>query len=218
METNYAKLEDQISEVRCKVNAFRNESIHLNNINDVLTFYNYTRILKNEIGRLFRAYNNLPNFNDVSDPTYITQKSHMHKSIDELSVELTAHCSIFTEPIIVIHLEEIVKSNEQTKRMQTTQFAIFSIFITIIAFISTNIGIFKSVDENGNSIIDLKSVLTINLTYLIFSSVLFIYILLMLGFISKTDSRRMKLVKLFGAFGLPFMLIIVLIILAFCMK
>ena len=112
-------------------------------------------------------------------------------------------------PINQVLVNKTLELQDSYRRHQGLQLAVFSIVLTILAFVLTNAKILAATD------IDFKNVLLVNLSFLLSADVLFSFIYLFLGPIFYSKKGKLRI---FTFIILPIMLISAIALVAIFMK
>lgn len=109
----------------------------------------------------------------------------------------------------IVHVKTMEDKMEKT---QVMNFTVFSIFMTILTFLLSNIVVASRTD------FDLKKMVITNLTLLLVASVLFLFIGTFLGFVGKGNGRFVKFLKTFLLFVMPVIIATALVLVTIFME
>lgn len=200
-DKNYAELKAQIDRIDSKILALMETSEKTNggDIQDVLKFNSdYVAIIKDleKITEKMLKYDK-------------TRTCDLWDKTDSLYDDINYIYDTSSIPINNIIATKTLELEESYRKSQGLQLAVFSIVLSILAFVLTNA---KILGADG---IDFKNVLLVNLSFILCTDVLFSLIYLFMGpvFYSKKGHLR-----IFSFIILPIILIIALVLIAIFMK
>ncbi len=168
-------------------------------LNDALGFYNKYLNVEKELKA-------------VSLEIFVLDKKvseHLYDRVETIEYDLTYIYELTSHHInklIICSTQDLQESN---KKSQGLQLAVFSIVLTILAFVLTNAKILAT------SEIDFKNVLLVNLSYILSADVLFTFIYLFLG---PTFYGKKGKLRIFAFIILPILLIFAIVGIALLMK
>lgn len=138
-----------------------------------------------------------------------TRTCDLWDKIDSLNDDINYIYDTSSIPINNIIAEKTLELEESYRKSQGLQLAVFSIVLSILAFVLTNAKIL------GAEGIDFKNVLLVNISFILCTDVLFSLIYLFMGpvFYSKKGHLR-----IFTFIILPIILVIALVLIAVFMK
>lgn len=200
-DKEYNKIVSEISKLEDRVLKLMDTSEHIfgGDVDIILAFNSeYTAIIKEleKIVEEIRKYDKLGHVDlwDKTDSLY----DDLNYIYDEASIQINN--------VIATKTQEL---EESTRKNQGIQLAVFSIVLSILAFVLTNAKIL-AVDD-----ISFKNVLLVNLSFILSSDVLFSLIYLFMGpsFYSKKGNLR-----IFTFIILPILLIAAIVLVAIFVK
>ena len=138
-----------------------------------------------------------------------TRENPLWDELDSINDDLNYIYDTSAIPINSVLAKKTLELQDVYKKSQGVQLAVFSIVLTILAFVLTNAKIL-AVDS-----IDFKNVLLVNLSFILSADVFFSFIYLFIGpiFYSKKSGLR-----IFTMIILPFLLITAIVLVAWLMK
>lgn len=196
-ETALTPLKQDLSEVKTRVDNLKktSQTIHDGDVENILNFNSeYESIIKK--------------IEDIADRLLVIDKEMSSSLWDETNSQFDDVNYIYDTTSIYINnvfAKKTLEIEDSHKKAQGLQLAVFSIVLTILAFVLTNAKIL-AVDE-----IDYKNVLLVNLSFILSADVFFSLIYIFLGpvFYSKKGGLRF-----FSFILLPILLLAGIVVIA----
>lgn len=161
---------------------------------------------------LFSQYESISNQifafrNDESvDEAYRKNKS------EELYGELSAIYDDFYLSFTKWNIVHVKTIEDRVEKTQVMNFTVFSIFMTLLTFLLSNIVVAIQTS------FDLKKMVITNLTLLLITSILFVFIGTFMGFVGRGNSKKVKVLKTIALFAMPVIVCAALVLVTLFME